>query len=123
MSSKKYLKILCCDHFLKNLYKSSPDCDMEVNDKFYECSHPVEEHEVVALKCKLCRFNFSHGFERNYYTSTTCCCKSKPRTDACVFCKRLKRGLNLKILKICMEKKNFSFCGRVYIKINKYLED
>ena len=81
MSSKKYLKILCCDQFLNYLYEKFPrshDCDFEVN-KFYECRHPVEEHEVVALKCKVCRFNFSHGFERDYYASMSCCCKSKFR--------------------------------------------
>ena len=109
MNSKKYLKILCYEHFLNYLHEKSPDSNFEVNDKFYECSHSVKEHEIIAVKCILCRCNFSHGFERNYYASMTCFFKVKFRTAACTFCKHLERRLNLKILKICMEKKNFPF--------------
>ena len=75
------------------------------------------------MKCYLRKFNFSHGFERNYYASATCCCKSKFRTDACVFCKRLERGSNWKVLKICMERKDFPLCDFVYNNLNNYLED
>ena len=51
--------------YLHNNFSREPECDFEVNDKFYECRHLVEEHEVVDLTCKLCRINFSHGFKRN----------------------------------------------------------
>ena len=105
----KYLKNLCCDHFLNHLHeKFNPNSYFKVNDKFYECSHSVQDHEFVVVKFHLCRFNFSNGFQRDYYASATCCCKSKFRTDASVFCKRRERELNLKVLKICMEKKRFS---------------
>ena len=96
---------------------------LEVCDKFYECHHSTNEHKVVVVNFILCRFNFSHDFERNYYASTNCCCKSKFRTDDCVFCRRLECGLNLKVLKICMEEKIFPSYDFNYIDINEYLKD
>ena len=58
---KKYLKILCCDHFLNYLHRNFIEY-LEVSDKFYECQHRTDEHKFVAVKCVLCRFNFLHNF-------------------------------------------------------------
>ena len=74
--SRSYLKILCCNHFL-NYLDSLNFRNFEVNDTFYECEHSVKDHENVAIKCHVRKFNFSHGFERNYYASTCCYCKSE----------------------------------------------
>ena len=120
----KYLKILCCDHFLNCHHRHfSKDCYFDVNDKFYECPHEVNKHEFVALKCILCKYNLSRGFERNYYASISCFCKEKHRKEICEHCERLKSGLKIKILKICMRVEDFPYCNFNYIELNDYLKD
>ena len=43
MSTKKLLKILCCDHFLRYLDDNFISY-LEINKKFDECSHREDEH-------------------------------------------------------------------------------
>ena len=58
---KKMLKVLCYDYFVENLNEIN-QINYEVNDTFDESSHSDDDHEVVAVKCSLYRFNFSSGF-------------------------------------------------------------
>ena len=105
MSAEKHLfKILCCDHFPTYLSVNRELEGYEVNDKFEECAHDHNDHEIVVVKCEHCPYNFSHGFVRKYFTSISCWCKSEPRFVRCQLCMRLCSGLNKKVLKICMEK-------------------
>ena len=58
------LKVLCCDHFVENLHEIN-QINYEINNNFDECSNSDHDHEVAAVKCGFCRFNFSSGFLRN----------------------------------------------------------
>ena len=70
--NKKILNFFCCDHFLNFLHENLDENSyFEVNDKIYECQHAVEEHKFVTVKCPNCKCNFSYGFEKNYYASTS----------------------------------------------------
>ena len=108
MSEEKHLfKILCCDHFLTYLNVNHKLEDYEVNEKFEECTHDHNDHEIMVVKCEHCPYNLSHGFERNYFTSIRCSCKSEPRFVRCQPCMRLCRDFNKEVLKICMKKSFF----------------
>ena len=103
---KKMLKVLCCDHSVENLHEIN-EINYEVNSNFHECSHSNHVHKVVAVKCGLCRFNFSSGFLRNYYASVTCSCGKEGKNIRCRVYLRLCKGLNEKVLKTCIKKRIF----------------
>ena len=118
---KKMLKVLCYDYFVENLNEIN-QINYEVNDTFDESSHSDDDHEVVAVKCSLYRFNFSSGFLRNYYASGTCSCGKEGKNIRCRVCLRLWKGLNKKVLNTCIKKEGF-LPGFIYYKVDKYLKD
>ena len=71
----------------------------------------------------LCKYNFSSGFERNYFVSISCFCKEKQRMEKCLHYKRLEHSFNFKILKICIRTEDFPYCNFNYIRLNNYLEN
>ena len=96
----------------------------EVNNKFYEYPHATDEHEFGFVHCEFCRFNFSYSYDRDFYAPNTlkCLCKNKHRHDIGVYCNRLKNDLNLKRLKVCMEKTSFPSSYYVSTNLNEYLK-
>ena len=81
-----------------NLQQSN--VDFHVNTFINDCFH--EKRTEFAAFCAVCPYNFSTGFERNYFSSTNCCCYAENYMFFCSYCSWLKHCLNYKVNKPCI---------------------
>ena len=79
-----------------------------------------EEHEIFAIKCKVCLYNLT-AFGRNYFSFICCSCVHLNKNLAFCHCKRLRYALNTDTIKICLKKEDLPREFKL-VEINKYLE-
>ena len=69
-------------------------------NRFYE-----GKKNVFGSACKKCPYNNCFGFEKNYFTSTNCCCYSENHQFYCKYCFKLRHSLNYKVKKsLCLRR-------------------
>ena len=107
--------------FLDNIRE---DEYFEVHTRFSDCPHDKEIHKHVFVPCDTCPINFSNREYSFFYANpeNKCFCKSIPKDTKCPWCVRLKNGLNIRILKICVMKKTFPNAHFSYLDLNEYLK-
>ena len=91
----KYLKVLCCELFNDFLRENIPEDDYyEVNSKFFQCPHKIEEHEHVFVPCNRWHFNFTYPNDHDFYAhpNRKCFCQKKTKDQKRIYCIRLKSG-------------------------------
>ena len=118
-------KVLACDHFhnfcIDNILE---DEYFEVHINVSHCPHDKEMQEHVFVPCNLCLVNFSHPEYAYFYANpeNKCFCKTIPKDTKCLWCVRLKNGINIRVLKIFMMKETFPTKHFSYIDLNEYLK-
>ena len=119
------LKVLACDRFHNYCIDNIPEDEcFEVYMQFYHCPHDKEIHQHVFVPCKRCPINFSNREYAFFYANpeNKCFCGAIPKYTKCLWCVRLKNGLNIRILKVCMNKETFPHEHFSYIVLKEYLK-
>ena len=97
-------KVLTCDCFIARMGQTH--VEFEVQNRFGVCECYYLPHRVVATKCNFHHLNVN-GFFRNYFASMSCGCQYQERDKTHSHCDRLEVALNVNVLKVCIDEKDF----------------